>query len=185
MMKALRTGSGYYIDVGASDLIAKGEIKLKSGVEVKEVRERSVILTDGSELPAELIVCATGYRPMNAWVAKLVSEDVAERIGPNWGYGSGTKGDPGPWLGELRNMWKRMAYPALWFHGGNLALSRHYSLYVGLQIKARMEGIPTPGVPIIAARVRRPRHRKRRRPRVDGNQLVHIGAWDKLSAVVS
>ena len=88
MMKALRTGSGYYIDVGASDLIAKGEIKLKSGVEVKEVRERSVILTDGSELPAELIVCATGYRPMNAWVAKLVSEDVAERIGPNWGYGS-------------------------------------------------------------------------------------------------
>lgn len=127
MMKALRTGSGCYIDVGASDLIAKGEIKLKSGVEVKEVRERSVILTDGSELPAELIVCATGYRPMNAWVAKLVSEDVAERIGPNWGYGSGTKGDPGPWLGELRNnMWKRMAYPALWFHGGNLALSSAY-----------------------------------------------------------
>jgi putative flavoprotein involved in K+ transport len=144
MMKALRTGSGYYIDVGASDLIAKGEIKLKSGVEVKEVRERSVILTDGGELPAELIVCATGYRPMNAWVAKLISEDVADRIGPNWGYGSGTSGDPGPWLGELRNMWKPMAYPALWFHGGNLALSRHYSLYVGLQIKARMEGIPTP-----------------------------------------
>jgi putative flavoprotein involved in K+ transport len=103
-----------------------------------------VILTDGGELPAELIVCATGYRPMNAWVAKLISEDVADRIGPNWGYGSGTSGDPGPWLGELRNMWKPMAYPALWFHGGNLALSRHYSLYVGLQIKARMEGIPTP-----------------------------------------
>jgi hypothetical protein len=89
MMKALRTGSGYHIDVGASDLIAKGEIKLKSGVEVKEVSERSVIVNDGSELPAELIVCATGYRPMNAPVAKRVSEDVAERIGPNWGYGSG------------------------------------------------------------------------------------------------
>lgn len=144
MMKALRTGSGYYIDVGASDLIAKGEIKLRSGTEVKEVRERSVILTDGSELPADLIVCATGYQPMNAWVAQLVSEDVAERIGPNWGYGSDTRGDPGPWLGELRNMWKPMAYPALWFHGGNLALSRHYSLYVALQIKARMESIPTP-----------------------------------------
>ena len=32
----------------------------------------------------------------------------------------------------------------LWFHGGNLALSRYYSLYLALQLKARMEGIPTP-----------------------------------------
>ena len=31
MMKALRTGSGYYIDVGASELIAAGEIKLQDG----------------------------------------------------------------------------------------------------------------------------------------------------------
>jgi putative flavoprotein involved in K+ transport len=41
-------------------------------------------------------------------------------------------------------MWKPMAQEGLWFHGGNLALSRHYSLYVALQLKARMEGIPTP-----------------------------------------
>jgi putative flavoprotein involved in K+ transport len=34
---------------------------------------------------------------MNGWVAKIVSKDVAEKIGPNWGYGSGTAGDPGPW----------------------------------------------------------------------------------------
>ena len=31
-MKYLRRGSGYYIDVGASELIADGSIKLKSGV---------------------------------------------------------------------------------------------------------------------------------------------------------
>ena len=41
-------------------------------------------------------------------------------------------------------MWKPTNQEALWFHGGNLALSRHYSLYVSLQIKARMEGMPTP-----------------------------------------
>ena len=35
-MKYLRRGSGYYIDVGASELIANGSIKLKSGVDVKE-----------------------------------------------------------------------------------------------------------------------------------------------------
>ena len=32
----------------------------------------------------------------------------------------------------------------LWFHGGNLHRSRHYSQFLSLQLKARMEGIPTP-----------------------------------------
>jgi len=32
----------------------------------------------------------------------------------------------------------------LWFHGGNLHQSRHYSQVLSLQLKARMEGIPTP-----------------------------------------
>jgi putative flavoprotein involved in K+ transport len=41
-------------------------------------------------------------------------------------------------------MWKPTQLPALWFHGGNLHQSRHYSLYLALQLKARAEGIPTP-----------------------------------------
>jgi len=143
MMKALRTGSGYYIDVGASGLIAAGEIKVRSGVELRALKKRSVLLSDGSELPADVVIFATGFAAMNGWVAQLVSSEVAEKIGPNWGYGSGTRGDPGPWRGELRNMWKPMAQEGLWFHGGNLALSRHYSLYVALQLKARMAGVPT------------------------------------------
>ena len=32
----------------------------------------------------------------------------------------------------------------LWFHGGNLHQSRHYSQFLALQLKARMEAIPTP-----------------------------------------
>jgi putative flavoprotein involved in K+ transport len=144
MMKALRTGSGYYIDVGCSELIASGKVKVRSGVEIREVRPQSVVLTDGSELAADVIVYATGFLPMNEWLATIVSREVADRVGPNWGYGSGTNGDPGPWLGELRNMWKPLAQEALWFHGGNLHLSRHYSRFVALQLKARYEGIPTP-----------------------------------------
>ena len=38
-MKYLRRGSGYYIDVGASELVANGEIKLRSGVSIAEIRE--------------------------------------------------------------------------------------------------------------------------------------------------
>lgn len=144
MMKAFRTGSGYYIDVGCSELIASGKVKVKSKTEVAEIREDAVVLTDGSVLPADVIVYATGFQPMNEWLAQIISREVADKVGPNWGYGSGTRGDPGPWEGELRNMWKPLKQDALWFHGGNLHLSRHYSQYVALQIKARMERIPTP-----------------------------------------
>ena len=143
-MTYMRRGSGYYIDVGASDLIAHGEIKLRSGVNIAEIKARSVVLTDGSELPADLIVYATGYGSMNGWVAKIVSQEMADKVGKVWGLGSDTKYDPGPWEGEPRNMWKPTQQPGLWFQGGNLQQARHYSIFLALQIKARMEGIPTP-----------------------------------------
>ena len=41
MMKALRTGSGYYIDVGCSELIASGEVKVRSGVEIARAHARA------------------------------------------------------------------------------------------------------------------------------------------------
>ena len=150
-MKYVRRGSGYYIDVGASDLIADGKIKLRSGVDVAAIREGGVLLGDGTELPADLIVYATGYGPMNGWAAQLISQEVADRVGKVWGYGSDTTRDPGPWEGELRNMWKPTHQPGLWFHGGNLHQSRHYSLVLALQLKARLEGVPTPvyGLPAV------------------------------------
>ncbi|RUW87639.1 NAD(P)/FAD-dependent oxidoreductase [Mesorhizobium sp. M7A.F.Ca.US.010.02.1.1] len=144
LMKAYRTGSGYYIDVGASDLIIDGKIGIRSGVAIKSLTPSGILFEDGSELAADAIIACTGYQSMNETVAAIVSREVADKVGPCWGLGSGVKGDPGPWQGELRNMWKPTAQEALWFHGGNLALSRFYSKYVALQIKARMEGIETP-----------------------------------------
>jgi putative flavoprotein involved in K+ transport len=142
-MKYLRRGSGYYIDVGAADLVANGDVKLVHGT-VRELTEDSVVLDDGTELPADLVVYATGYGSMNGWAADLISQEVADKVGKVWGLGSDTTKDPGPWEGEQRNMWKPTQQPGLWFHGGNLHQSRHYSLYLGLQLKARYEGIPTP-----------------------------------------
>ncbi|TNC74734.1 NAD(P)/FAD-dependent oxidoreductase [Rubellimicrobium roseum] len=147
-MKYLRRGSGYYIDVGACQLIIDGQIKLAHG-NVREITEDSVILEDGTELPADLIVYATGYGSMNGWAADLIGRDVADKVGKCWGLGSDTTKDPGPWVGEQRNMWKPTKQEGLWFHGGNLHQSRHYSQFLSLQLKARMEGIPTPvyGIP--------------------------------------
>ena len=142
-MKYLRRGSGYYIDVGAADLVADGEVRLVHG-QVDHLTEDAVVLADGTELPADLVVYATGYGSMNGWAADLIGQDVADKVGKVWGLGSGTAKDPGPWEGEQRNMWKPTQQEALWFHGGNLHQSRHYSLYLALQLKARFEGIPTP-----------------------------------------
>lgn len=140
-MKYLRRGSGYYIDVGASQLIIDGKIKLANG-QVTEVVSDGVVLADGTKLEADLIVYATGYGSMNGWVADLVDQATADKVGKVWGLGSDTPKDPGPWEGEQRNMWKPTQQDALWFHGGNLHQSRHYSQFLSLQIKARMEGIP-------------------------------------------
>jgi putative flavoprotein involved in K+ transport len=139
----LRRGAGYYIDVGASQLVIDGRIKLEHGT-VEALSDGNAILSNGKTLPADLLVCATGYGSMNGWAAKLISKEVADKVGKCWGLGSDTKYDPGPWVGELRNMWKPTQQPNLWFHGGNLMQSRHYSLYLALQLKARLEGIPTP-----------------------------------------
>ena len=142
-MKYLRRGSGYYIDVGAADLVADGDVKLVHG-QVDHLTEDAVVLADGTELPADLVVFATGYGSMNGWVADLVDQETADRLGKVWGLGSDTTKDPGPWEGEQRNMWKPTQVENLWMHGGNLHQSRHYSLYLALQLKARYEGIETP-----------------------------------------
>ena len=142
-MKYLRRGSGYYIDVGSADLVADGKVKLARG-QVDHLTRDAVVLADGTELPADLVVYATGYGSMNGWAADLISQDVADRIGKVWGLGSDTTKDPGPWEGEQRNMWKPTQVRALWLHGGNLHQSRHYSLYLALQLKARSVGLDTP-----------------------------------------
>ena len=143
-MKYLRRGSGYYIDVGACDLVIDGSIKLVSGRQIERLSETGVVLDDGTELPADLVVYATGYGSMNGWVADLIDRETADKVGKVWGLGSDTPKDPGPWEGEQRNMWKPTQVENLWFHGGNLHQSRHYSQYLSLQLKARHAGVPTP-----------------------------------------
>ncbi len=142
-MKYLRRGSGYYIDVGSAELVADGRVALAHG-QVDHLTQDAVVLADGTELPADLVVYATGYGSMNGWAADLISQEVADTVGKVWGLGSQTTKDPGPWEGEQRNMWKPTQQEALWFHGGNLHQSRHYSLYLALQLKARHEGLATP-----------------------------------------
>ena len=137
-LKYRRTASGYYIDVGASDMVIDGRIAVRSGHGVESLTETGVRLTSGEALPADIIIYATGYGTMSDWIGRLFDDDTADRVGPCRGYGSGTKGDPGPWIGEQRNMWVETAQPGLWLTGGNLSQARFCSRLLGLQLKRRL-----------------------------------------------
>ena len=132
--KYRRSASGYYIDVGGSRFVANKTIAVKSGVGVTALTADGVRLSDDSVLAADSVIYATGFGSMEEWVARLIDQKTADKIGKCWGYGSGYRGDPGPFVGELRNMWKPTAQEGLWFMGGNLAQGRIYSRYLALQL---------------------------------------------------
>lgn len=139
-MKYRRTASGYYIDVGATEMVMDGRIKVRSGHGISHLSENAIHLENGDVLQADAVVYATGYGGMTDWVAALINQETADRVGLCWGYGSGTKGDPGPWIGELRNMWVETAQPGLWFTGGNLSQARYFSRLLALQLAKRFRG---------------------------------------------
>ncbi|HWA81320.1 MAG TPA: NAD(P)/FAD-dependent oxidoreductase [Acetobacteraceae bacterium] len=138
----LRDPSRYYIDVGASALIMNGSIKLRSGVSVEAFGEEALLLSDGDELPADVVVYATGYERVT--IAEILPKEMARKVGRLWGFGSGIGNDPGPWEGELRNMWKPTQQTGLWFLSHGIGGTRFPSQILALQIKAREAGIPTP-----------------------------------------
>jgi hypothetical protein len=138
----LRNPASYYIDVGASDLIVDGSIKLRSSVRVDALGEHTVLLSDGSELPADVLVYATGYD--RGLVSKVLPGEIAQKVDRRWGLGSGIRNDPGRWEGELRNIWKPTQQTGLWFHSHGIGGGQIYSKALALQIKAREVAIPTP-----------------------------------------
>ena len=130
--KYLTRGGGYYFNVGCSDLIVKGEIGLVQFADLASFVAEGARMRSGETLPADLVVLATGYKGQEELVRKLFGDDVADRVGPIWGFGDGQ---------ELRNMFTRTAQPGLWFIAGSFAQCRIYSKYLALQIKARELGL--------------------------------------------
>jgi putative flavoprotein involved in K+ transport len=130
--KYLTRGGGYYFNVGCSDLVAGGAIKLIQFSDIDSFVADGVRMKSGEHLAADLIVLATGYKPQEVLVRKLFGEKIAGRVGPIWGFGDGQ---------ELRNMYTRTRQPGLWFIAGSLAQCRINSKYLALQIKAIEEGL--------------------------------------------
>jgi cation diffusion facilitator CzcD-associated flavoprotein CzcO len=125
---ALAYGGGYYIDVGASRLIADGKIKLAQGSGLAEFTPDGIRLEDGRTLEADLVVLATGYRNMRETARRLFGDEVADRLPLVLGIGED---------GEIGGLYRRTGHPAFWYMGGPLAWVRIYAKHLALQITAK------------------------------------------------
>jgi len=131
MSKALRRGGGYYIDVGASQLIADGKIKVKNAA-IDRFTETGLRFADGSELEADIVVLATGYVNMRETARRLFGDEVGDRVKDVWDMDE---------EGEINTLWRDSGHPGFWFMGGPLVMARIFSRYLALQIKAIEEGL--------------------------------------------
>lgn len=123
---------GYYLNCGCSELIADGEVGLLQWDDAERFVEDGLLMRDGRVEKADLVVTATGYQKQEEFVAQLLGQEIADRVGPIWGMDE---------QGELRNMFVPTPQKGLWFLGGGLSQNRVYSKYVALQIKARELGL--------------------------------------------
>jgi cation diffusion facilitator CzcD-associated flavoprotein CzcO len=130
--KYLTRGGGYYFNVGCSDLVISGAIRLAQFSDIEEFTAEGARLHGGETIAADLIVLATGYKGQQHLVRTLFGDEVADRVGPIWNFGDNQ---------ELRNMYTRTAQPGLWFIAGSLAQCRINSKYLALQIKAIEVGL--------------------------------------------
>ncbi|KAK5118079.1 hypothetical protein LTR62_004125 [Meristemomyces frigidus] len=131
--KYVERGGGYYIDVGASQLIIDGKIKVVQSPEgIKGFEENTLVLADGRKLDADVVVLATGYDNMRTTLRKALGDTVADRCKDVWGLDE---------EGEINAMWRPSGHPKLWFMGGSLALCRICSKFLALQIRAAEAGL--------------------------------------------
>lgn len=125
-MVAERSG-GYWIDVGCAELISTGKVKIKQGVEPKSFRENAIVFNDGSTLPVDAVIFATGYHYIRDTAKDTFGEETIGRTSHVWGLDE---------EGELRGCYRPSGHPGLWYGAGDFVNSRFSSKQLALTIKA-------------------------------------------------
>ncbi|WP_193217169.1 NAD(P)/FAD-dependent oxidoreductase [Hoeflea sp. EC-HK425] len=128
----LHRGGGYYIDVGASKRIIDGSIKVRQAADIDRYGPDGALLKDGGVMPADVIVLATGYLNQEADIREYFGDNVADKVGPVWGWGED---------GEMRRAWRPTGQEGLWLQLGGIPQARTFSKFLALQLLARLRGM--------------------------------------------
>ncbi|KAJ6456732.1 hypothetical protein C8R45DRAFT_1110849 [Mycena sanguinolenta] len=76
---------GYFLDVGVTDMIRSGKVKIKQGVEIAQFTKNSAIFTDGSSLEVDAVVFATSYESIRDTMRRLFGDAVIDQTSTVWG----------------------------------------------------------------------------------------------------
>ncbi|GBE89505.1 FAD/NAD-binding domain-containing protein [Sparassis crispa] len=125
-------GGGHYFDTGASQLIIDGKIKIKNGCMIERFTETGLMFDDGSELSADVVICATGIGDTRNSIRSVCGDEIANACKPIWGLDE---------EGELRGSYRDLGIPGLWYAMGSLVMTRFHSKHLALQIKAIETGV--------------------------------------------
>lgn len=123
---------GYYLDVGASQYLIDGKVKLKPDGHIERFTEKGLKFKDGSELECDVVVFATGLGSGRDLIRDVCGDAVADNIGHIWGLDE---------EGEVRGVCRDLGLEGFWCMMGNLAFCRFHSKHLALQIKAMEEGV--------------------------------------------
>lgn len=132
-IKLFRDSAGYYLNVGASEAIVDGRITMQDFDEIERFVADGALLKDGSIVPLDVIVLATGFHDLSEDIAALLGADVATKVGRCVGVA--------PEDGEYRTMSRPTAQPHLWLINGGIPDARKSSDHLALQVIAQMEGL--------------------------------------------
>ena len=114
----------FSLDNGCSQLIIDGKIGIKSDSQISHFTKNSIVFENGSELPADVVICATGYGDCKALVKELIGPELAKDLSPVWGLNK---------EGEVNGVWRWSGVPRLYFMVGNFMLSRYHSKHLALR----------------------------------------------------
>ena len=113
-----------YLDTGCSQLIIDGKIGLKNDSQISHFTKNSIAFENGSEIQADVVICATGYGDVRELVKQLAGPEISEKVNRIWGLNE---------EGELNSVWRWCGVPRMYFMMGTLALSRFHSKHLALR----------------------------------------------------
>jgi len=129
---ALRAG-GTYLNVGASDMIIDGRLKLKNDSLIESFTSEGLKFVDGSVLPADAIICATGYDNVRPTIERMFGKEFCSVLKEKfWDWNE---------EGEMNGVWRDSGHDGFYVAYGNFLGARFYSKFLALQIKAIEMGV--------------------------------------------
>lgn len=131
LWQVYETFSGYYFNVGCSELIISGDIPVYQAEDVTSFVPDGLAFNDGSVEKLDTVVLATGYLNQRYETEALFGLEIADKVGDIGGFDE---------VGELRNTYKPTAQRGLWFTSSGFQSGRALVTSMAAMIKGDLDG---------------------------------------------